>query len=79
MHRPQGGHECRLAIACKHSAGLTVLPFQAELAMRAVEVDGQGGEILEGFDSLFGGLGILDGQLEIWLADSEISPEAEVC
>ncbi len=37
--------------------------FKVELANHAVELAGQGGEILEGFDGFFGALGIFDGEL----------------
>jgi hypothetical protein len=34
---------------------------------------------LSGFDGFFGALRVLVESCEIWPADSEISPEAEVC
>jgi hypothetical protein len=45
--------------AGKFSAGLPAV-FEAELADHAVEVAGEGGEVFERFDSLFGALGVFD-------------------
>ena len=62
MRSPQRGPGKRLALVGESSAAL-VVAFQAELADHAVQIAGERGQVLEGFDGLLCALRILDRQL----------------